>query len=197
MFQKPLLILAIATACCSVAQAQSTPAKKELVARILKVQQPGLEMLARSLVEQPAMQLLDKAGAALPQRVAPEKREAVAKEIENDARKYVDDTLPIVRDRAIKLAPTTVGPILEEKFTEEELKQLAAIIESPVLAKFNQARGDMEKALIEKVVADTRSQVEPKVRAMEDSIAKRLGIPPNNGEKAPAAAPAPGSRSKK
>ena len=41
MFQKPLLILAIAAACTSV-HAQSTPAKKELVARIL-VAKPGLD----------------------------------------------------------------------------------------------------------------------------------------------------------
>ena len=47
MFQKTLLILAIAAACTSV-QAQSTPAKKELVARILKVQQPAIDNMARA-----------------------------------------------------------------------------------------------------------------------------------------------------
>ena len=52
MYRKSLLILAIAAACASV-QAQpapSSPAKKELVARILKIQQPAIDKMARGLV---------------------------------------------------------------------------------------------------------------------------------------------------
>lgn len=179
MFQKSLLILAIAAASTSV-MAQSTPAKKEAVARILKVQQPGIENMARTLVQEPLLPLMDAAGAALQQRVAADKREALGKEIQADARKYADETTALVRDRALKLAPTTIGPLLEEKFTEDELKQLATMLESPVLAKFNSVGGEIQRALVEKVVADTRGQVEPKIRALEESIARRLGVSPNN-----------------
>lgn len=189
MFQKPLLILAIAAACTSV-QAQSTPAKKELVARILKVQQPGIDNMARALVQEPLVPLMERAGEALQQRVAPEKREAVGKEIQADARKFADETSALVRERAMKLAPSTVGPMLEEKFTEDELKQVVAMLESPVLAKFNAAGGDMQRALIEKVVAETRGVVEPRFRTLEESIAKRLGVP-TGGAAAPAAGKAP------
>lgn len=188
MFQKSLLILALAAAATS-AMAQSTPAKKEAVARILKVQQPGIENMARTLVQEPLLPLMDAAGAALQQRVAADKREALGKEIQADARKYADETTALVRDRALKLAPTTVGPMLEEKFTEDELKQLATMLESPVLAKFNAVGGDIQRALVEKVVADTRGQVEPKIRALEESIAKRLGVTPNAAAGAKPAAP--------
>jgi len=198
MIKKSLLILAIAAACTSVqAQStpatQSTPAKKELVARILKIQQPAIETMARGLVQEPLMPLMEGAERALQQRVAAEKREAVAKAIQADARKYVDETVPIVRDRAIKLAPTTVGPVLEEKFTEDELKQIVAMLESPVLAKFQAAGADLQRALIEKTVAETRTQVEAKFRALEDTTAKRLGVSngtPAAGASKPAA-PAP------
>lgn len=186
MFQKSLLILAIA-ACCTTAQAQSTPAKKDLVARILKVQQPGVEVLARNLVEEPAMEMLDRAGPALQARVAADKREAVAKDIQADARKYVDETFPLVRDRALRLAPTTVGALLEERFSEDELKQVAAMMESPVFVKFQSMGGEMQKVLIEKLVTDSRPQVEPKVRALEETIARRLGLTPPAAA-APAAA---------
>ena len=205
MIKKSLLILAIAAACTSVqAQStpatQSTPAKKELVARILKIQQPAIETMARGLVQEPLMPLMEGAERALQQRVAAEKREAVAKAIQADARKYVDETVPIVRDRAIKLAPTTVGPVLEEKFTEDELKQIVAMLESPVLAKFQAAGAELQRALIEKTVAETRTQVEAKFRALEDTTAKRLGV--SNGTPAagaskpaaPAQAPAPAKK---
>jgi uncharacterized protein len=191
MSRKTLLILAIAAACTTVqAQQQSSPAKKELVARILKIQQPAIDNMARGLVQEPLLPLLDKAEGALQQRVPAEKREAVAKEIQADARKFADETTAIVRDRANKLAPTTVGPILEEKFTEDELKQVVQMLESPVLAKFQAVGVDIQRTLIEKTVADTRGSVETKFRALEESIAKRLGLPPASagGGNAPAAA---------
>lgn len=187
---KPLLIFAIAAACSVSAQAQSTPAKKEIVARILKVQQPGMEGLARNLVEQPAAEMLDRAGAALPQRVAPEKREAVAKDIQNDVKKFVDETVPVVRDRVVKIAPTTIGAMMEEKFTEAELKEIAAMMESPTFAKFQAMGGELQRTLVEKLVADTKPQVEPKLRGLEETIAKRLGVTPEaNKAAAPATAP--------
>jgi hypothetical protein len=187
-FPKPLLILAIAAACCVSAQAQSTSGKKEAVARILKVQQPGMEALARNLVEQPAMEMLDRAGAALPQRVAADKREAVGRDIQNDVKKFVDDTVPIVRDRVVKLAPSTVGAMMEEKFTEAELKEVAVMMESPTFAKFQAMGGDLQRALVEKLIVETKPQVEPKLRGLEETIAKRLGL---NTEPPKAAAPAP------
>ena len=192
MFQKTLLILAIAAACTSV-QAQSTPAKKELAARIVKAQQAGIDQLARGLVEEPALEMMARASAALPARVAADRREAVAKDIQADARRFVDETTPIVRERAGRRAPSTVGALLEEKFTEDELKQIAGMLEAPVFAKFQQLGGDMQKVLAEKVVADTRPQVEPKVRALEESIARRLGITPeaSGGPAAPQAGSRP------
>ena len=194
MFQKPLLILAIAAACTTLqAQPSSSPAKKELVARILKIQQPAFDKMARSLVEEPLMPLLDRAEGALQQRVPADKREAVAKDIQADVRKFADETTALVRDRAMKIAPATAGPLLEEKFTEDELKQLVAMLESPLLARFQTAGADVQRALVEKVVADTRGPVEQRFRALEDTIAKRLGVPTNAAAPAgkPAAKPAP------
>jgi uncharacterized protein len=193
MFQKSLLIAAIAAAACTTVQAQQTssPAKKELVARILKIQQPAIDSMARGLVQEPLGPLLERADAALRTRVAADKREAVAKEIQADTRKYVEDTVPMVRDRATRIAPTTIGPILEEKFTEEELRQVVALLESPVLAKFQAAGIDIQRALVEKTVAETRPQVEQRFRSLEDSVAKRLGVPTNGAAPASGAKPAP------
>ncbi|MBC5783600.1 hypothetical protein H8N03_11645 [Ramlibacter sp. USB13] len=187
MFQKTLLILAIAAACTTVhAQQTSTPAKKELVARILKIQQPAIDTMAQGLVQQSLGPLLEQVDNAV-RRVPAEKRDAVTKGIQADIRKYVDETVPLVRDRANKVAPTTAGAILEEKFTEDELKQVITLLESPVLTKFQAAGADIQRALVQKVVAETQPQVEQRFQALEDSIAKRLGIAPPAGGNAPAA----------
>jgi hypothetical protein len=172
----PLSLMAIGTA-----QAQSTPAKKAYVARVLKVQQPVIEGTATALAERPAIEMVDRANAAIGARVAPEKREALAKEIQGDVKKYLDETVPFVRDRAIKIAPQTIGAVLEAKLSEEELKQLATFLESSAYNKFQQAGGDMQKSLLEKLLADTRPTVEPKVNALDQAIAKRLNAAANSG----------------
>ena len=164
-------------------QAQTT-AKKELVAKVLLLQQPAIEQAAQALAERPALQMLQQAGMALQSQLPADKREAVAKEIQAEAKKYADEAVPLVRERAVKLAPSTVGALLEEKFNEDELKQLIAIIESPVNRKFLQLGGEMQNVLIDKLVAETQGVVEPKVRALEQAIGKRLA------QVAPAAAPA-------
>jgi hypothetical protein len=178
------IVVATALAATGWAQAQTAaPAatataalsKKELVARVLQLQQPGVEAMARQLAEQPAMQLMQQAGIAL-QRIPVERREALARDIEADVRQYVEAARPIVTERAVKLAPTTIGPLLEERFSEDELRQIIALLESPVNRKFQQLGPEMQKAIGEKLVAETRGDVEVKLRALDQTVAKRLGI---------------------
>ena len=183
MLKNTLIALALASAALatSPAQAQSaaaSPAKKALVARILKVQQPVIEGSGRALAERPALDMIDRAGAALESRIPVDKRDAVAKEIQGDVKKYMEEAVPFVRDRAVKLAPQTIGVLLEQKFSEDELKQLATFLESAAYNKYQQLGGEMQKSLLEKLLADTRSTVEPMVNALDQAIGKRLGITP-------------------
>ena len=183
-------MLALATTAQAQVQTLAPATKKELVTKVLQLQQPAIEQAAQSLAEQPAAQMMQQAGMALQTRVPPEKREAVAKEIQSEVKKYLDQAVPLVRERAVKLAPTTIGALLEEKFTEAELKQLIGIIESPVNRKFLQMGNEMQKSLLDKLVAETQGTVEPKVRALELAIGKQLGLPAPAAP-APAASKAP------
>ena len=183
MLKNTLITLALAsttlaTPAVNAQSAAASPAKKALVSRILKVQQPVIEGSGGALAERPALDIIDQASAALESRVPADKRDAVAKEIQGDVKKYMEDAVPFVRDRAVKLAPQTIGVLLEQKFSEDELKQLATFLESAAYNKYQQLGGEMQKSLVEKLLADTRSTVEPKVNALNLSIGKRLGITP-------------------
>ncbi len=96
------------------------------------------------------------------------------KDIAQDAKKFVETTTPIVTSSAQKLIPTTVVPMLAQKFSEEELRQLIAILESPVKAKFEAAAPEMEKALGEKIATDTGAQVNPKMTELTQEIGLRM-----------------------
>ena len=175
MLKKTLILSLLALAFA--AQAQTSPAKKELVARILKSQQPAVEGMARALVERPALEIMQGAMPVIQQRVPKDKQEAVARDIQADAQKYAQETVPMAQQRAVAIAPSTIGAVLEEKFTEDELRQIASALENAALIKFQQTLPEMQNALGEKLVAETRSTIEPKVQALEQTVTRRLGLP--------------------
>ncbi|HEX7439056.1 MAG TPA: DUF2059 domain-containing protein, partial [Caldimonas sp.] len=179
------LMMAALLAGAALANAQ-TATKKELVQKLLVLQQPGIEQVARGLVERPAMQIMQEAGLVLQRQVAPDKREAMGKQVEAEVKKYIDESVPLVRERAIKLGPTTIGPVLEEKFSEEELKQLIAWFESPVNKKYQQLGPEMQNAFIQKLLVEARPVVDPKLQALDGRLRTLFGAPP-----AAAAASAP------
>ncbi|AKJ30418.1 DUF2059 domain-containing protein [Caldimonas brevitalea] len=193
MFTTRLLACsAVAFALVSVAVPVQAQTKKELVQKLLQLQQPGIEALARNIAEQPAAQLMNEAGQLLKTQVPEAKRQAAAKAIEADIKKYLDEATPLVRDRAVKLAPSTLGAVMEEKFSEDELKQIIAWLESPVSKKYQQSLPDLQKSLAQKLVDDTRPSVEPKIRQLQANIRKQLGI----AEPAAGSASAPGTAAK-
>ena len=155
----------------------SSPAKKELVQKILQLQQPEIENVARSIVERPAAQMMQEAGLAMQRQVPPDKREAMGKAIEAEVKKYVDESYPLVRERAIRLAPSILGAALEEKFSEDELKQLLGWLESPVNKKFQQL-AMVRNTFVQKVLSESIAAVDPKVGALDARIRVILGVPP-------------------
>jgi hypothetical protein len=178
-------------ACLSLAQstpAVVSPAKKELVQKLITLQQSGFEGLARTLAQQSVAPIGQQADAFLQTRIAPEQRDALVKEVQAEFNKYGEDVGPLLRDRALKLAPGVVSPVLEEKFSEDELKQVIAALESPGFRKYMQFTPDLQRALGQKLVADTQAQVEPKLKALEQTIGKKLNA-------AATAAPAAGTGS--
>ena len=111
-------------------------------------------------------------GAAnvLPTRVPKEKQDAVAKEIQADIQKYLDEAVPLVQTRAVRLAPTTIGTLLEEKFTEDELRQLLGWLESPVNKKYQQMAPELQDTLVKKLVADARPAIDTQLKALDDVV---------------------------
>jgi hypothetical protein len=185
MWQAMAVALLVAVGSAAPAQAQT---KKELVAKLLQLQQPGIENVGRMLAGQTSQRALQAAGQAIP-RLAADKREAAAKEVQADVKKFYDEVEPMLRKRAVEMAPAALAPVYEERFSEDELKQVIAWLELPVSKKFQQVDGEIANTLAEKVVAATRTTIEPKLKALETVLAKRLGMPAASAGASAASAP--------
>lgn len=165
------------------AQAQT---KKELVQKVVALQTPAVESLGRAVATQTSGQVLQAVAQGL-QRVPADKREATAKAAREEVQKFYNEIEPVLRTQAAKLAPSALGPKLEEKMTEEELKQVIVWLESSAAKKFAELGPEMQKSLGDMLVADTRPVIEPKLKALELALMKQMGINP-------AAASAPAAR---
>jgi hypothetical protein len=174
MFRSTIAIALIAAAgAASAAGTPSVPpAKQELVQRVLQLWQ--VDSIGQNMLSEPVTEAVGQARAMLQGRAPVDKRDAAMRDIAADAKKFIEDTTPVVRSSAQKLIPTTVAPLLAEKFTEEELRQIIAILESPVKKKFESLVPDMQKALGEKLAADTRPAIDPKLEDLRQRIGLRL-----------------------
>lgn len=175
---------------CGAAMAQTAVSKKDLVSKVLALQQGVIEQTAQAVAERPALQLMQQASMALQTRVAPEKREQIAKDIEADIKKYAEQVVPSIRQHAVQIAPATVGALLEKNFSEKELTELIGIIESPVNRKFAQMGGELQKSLVEQLVKDVQADIDPKLKALEQSIVAHLALPAPTEHPKPAASKA-------
>jgi len=172
-------------AAATLAQAET---KKELVQKVLQLQQPMIENISRSIVERPLAQMMPSVGQALQTQVPAERREAVGKAVQADVKKYVDEATPLLRERAIKLAPSTFGVTLEEKFTEAELKQMIAWLESPVNKKFQQLGPEMQNNFVQKLAAEAAPLLDPKLQALQQKL--RTTFSATDASAPPSSAPA-------
>jgi hypothetical protein len=176
-FRKLGLALAVALA-TGTALAQPSPAKKALIDKIVALQQQGMaESMAANIVQQPLPQLMQAGRAALMQLPA-EKREATAKAMDADLKKFVDENVPYLKDKIAKAVPTTASALLDERFNEDELKQIVAWAESPVSQKFGLASVELQKAVAQKVMAEAGPTLEGRLKTLQGNLGKTLGIQP-------------------
>jgi hypothetical protein len=148
-------------------------AKKELVKKALQLQQAGIEGVGAGMANQAAGQVMQMAGPGIG-RAPEDKRRALVADLQAEVRKFQGEVAPILRASATKWAPSTLGTMLEEKFSESELKVLIAWLESPVSRKYQQVTPEAQQALTQKIVTETRPQIEPKLKALEQAMIARI-----------------------
>lgn len=195
-----LAALALA-ACAGLSQAQVSPAsataplaattaaKKELINRVMAIQTANAENMAKTLVAAPLGPMGQEVRIAI-QQVPAEKREAAAKAIDAEVKKFGDESVPLVKERILKVAPEVIGKSLDEKFSEDELRQLVAWLESPLAKKFDTVSPEMGRALQERLLADMGPTLNTKLSTLRNNIVKHLGLTPPPQTPPPASKPA-------
>ena len=148
------------------------PAKQALVQRVLD--KMGLESVGLQMLQTPVADMLRQSRVVVQSRVPADKQDALMKDITAEATKFVEQEAPALRTSTHAIVQSSVAPLLAQKFSEDELKQLAGILESPVLAKFETIVPEMKRAVGENVARAQGAQIQPKMTELQNRVGLKL-----------------------
>ncbi len=191
---KIVAVSAVFTWTSGLLHAQSSDAKRDLAIRIITAQDgPEMNRMTEQLAASATQQLVGKWNPALGTMPA-DKRQKAAASLDAELRKFNDDTFKLINAQAIKMRSDSLAASYIERFSEDELKQLLALMEAPVFKKYQTLAPELGNDYIKGIVDGTRTAVESRGKAFDTAAAKIVGIPPTSaqnsaGSNAPAKKP--------
>lgn len=190
--KKLLTALAIAsTALVNLSHAQVPVSKQEWAAKVVALQQgPELEQLIGQLADSATEEVLQNWGPKLQAEVPQAKQQQAKDELNAELKKCFDDITRSIKSKVIAASGDVLVPAYMERFSIDELKQIATFFESPVIQKYQAAAPELGAIFVKRLVEVTRADVAARVAQFDSVAAKIIG---GSGGTTPKAAPATSS----
>ena len=185
LFTQVILASTICLACASAVQAQSvTDLKTEWALRVVALQQgPELDRLVAQLAESAAQELIANWGPKLDSNVPKAKLKQATDNLNAELEKYAQDANKLIAKQVSKVSTEVLVPAYADRFTLDELKQLAAFFESPAVKKYQAAAPELGNIFVQKLVETSRTEVVARGRQFDDAASKIVGVGPAAGAK--------------
>ena len=184
MKQARFLSLRSATAGCALALAAlavSAPAqaqdamRKELATRIVNLQKAhDMDALIGQLANSATQTVVSTWLPKLDQ-VPQARQKAAADLLDAELKKFNEDNVRTIKNRNERVSLEVLVPAYAERFTADELRQLVAFMESPVIKKYYAANPQLANMLAQKLVDATRADVEARIKAFDTRAAQIIG----------------------
>lgn len=166
------LALTVSAAAAAQSAPPVSPEKQALVQRVLD--KMSMDNVGLAMLQAPVAESLRQARAVLQGRVAADKQEAALKDIGAEANKFFEKEAPVVRRSTQAVIAANIAPLLAQRFTDDELKQLVALLESPVKAKFDALLPEIQKTVGQNVAKANQVEVNAGLTDLQQRIGLRL-----------------------
>ncbi|NMM10932.1 MAG: DUF2059 domain-containing protein [Polaromonas sp.] len=178
--KKLILTLAIAgLACSATLHAQTADPKIELAKKVVALQQgPELERLVAQLAGTTTQELIAKWEPKLEANVSKAKQKKVSEDLNAALKTYAADANQLISKQVSKVSSDVLVPAYAERFTVEELQQIAAFFESPAIKKYQATAPELGNVFIQKLVEASRSDVVARIKQFDDAALKIVGPAP-------------------
>ena len=178
--KKIIYLLAIAVAVFSAtARAQSADPKIELASKVVALQQgPELDRLVQQLSGGATQELIASWGPKLEASVPKAKQKKASEDLNVELKKYSEDTNKLIGNQVSKVSADTLVPAYAEKFSLEELRQIAAFFESPAIKKYQNTAPELGNIFVQKLIEASRSDVIARAKQFDEAAVKIVGSAP-------------------
>lgn len=176
------LITALALAglaCTSTLHAQTADPKTEWAAKVVALQQgPELDRLVAQLAGGATQELISNWGPRLDANVPKAKQQKATEDLNAELKKFADDSRQLISKRVSKVSTEALVPAYAERFTLDELKQLAAFFESPAIKKYQASSPELGNVFVQKLVEASRADVQARSKQFDEAAVKIVGTAP-------------------
>lgn len=177
--KKLITTLALAgLACATTLHAQTAAAdpKTEWAAKIVALQQgPELDRLVGQLAGSTTQDLIANWGPKLEANVPKAQQKKASEDLNAELKKYSDDAAKLIAKQVSKVSTDVLVPAYAERFTLEELKQIAAFFESPAIKKYQSTAPELGNTFIQKLIDASRADVMARVKQFDAAAQKIVG----------------------
>jgi hypothetical protein len=178
--KKLITTLALAgLACTTTLHAQTVDPKTEWATKVVALQQgPELERLVSQLADSSTQELIAKWAPKLGANVPKTQQKKASEEMNAELKKYADDASKLISKQVSKVSADVLVPAYTERFTLDELKQIASFFESPAIKKYQTTAPELGNLFIQKLVDASRTDVAARAKQFDAAALKIVGSKP-------------------
>ena len=187
------LLTALLLAGCAfsaTSQAQTADPKLEWATKVVALQKADLDGLVNQLAGTAAQDILAGWAPRFEASVPKARQAKATEEFNAELSKFATDANSIISAKIAQANSEALVPAYMERFSLDELKQLAAFFESPVIKKYKTATPELVDVFVKKLVASTQPEIQARAKQFDVAAAKIVGAAPA-APAAPAAKPQP------
>lgn len=187
---KKLLTALLIAGCTFSAASQTADPKLEWASKVVALQQAELTGLVGQLVESAVQDLVASWEPRFDSTVPKARQAKATEEFNAELAKFAEDTNKIITSKVGQANSEALIPAYMERFNLDELKQLAAFFESPVIKKYKIATPELVEVFVKKLVAGTQPDIVARAKQFDVAAGKIVGSAPA-APAAPATKPQP------
>lgn len=163
----------------SSAHAQTADSKSEWAAKVVAAQQgPELDRLVAQLTESAVQELIANWGPKIDSNVPAIKRTKATEEMNAELKQYAEDTQKVISGKVGPVSSDAMIAAYAERFTLEELKQIATFFESAAIKKYQTQAPELGSLFVQKLLEASRPEVAARAEKFNETATKIVGTTP-------------------
>ena len=153
--------------------------KLEWATKVVALQQgPDMDRLVANLAGGTTQDMINNWQPRMLANVAKPQQAKVTAELDAELQKYSDEVSKIIRSKVQKVSTDALVPVYLERFTLDELKQIAGFLEAPAVRKYQSIAPELGSIFAGKLVEASRVEVIARAKQFDEAATRIVGPAP-------------------